>query len=178
MYLSPLQYKWQMPVYVGFFKGLFRNFNMQTKQLSTYVYWKWQYIKSLLRPQLYNGNLILKYLSSGAVNFISASAKIRGVFPHQRSAKHIQSIGKIRNVLFLILSIFTIKYLSLFALRLVCFRQAGECPISGRFPKKCSVLKYQRLLWKWNSNLFSKSLYSDFVLHLCKKSLAVCHRTH
>lgn len=112
----------------GIFYGLFRNFNMHTKQLSTYVYWRWQYIKSLLGPQLYNGNLILKYFSSGAVNFISASAKIRGIFPCQWSTKLMQSIGKTRNVLILMLSIFTIKYLLLFALRLVCFRQAGECP--------------------------------------------------
>lgn len=40
-----------------------------------------------------------------------------------------------------------------------------------RIPKKCSVLKYQRLLWKWNCNLFSELLYNDFVLHLVKKVL-------
>lgn len=123
-----------------------------------------------------NGNLIWKYFSSGAVNFISVSAKIRGIFPGQRNFKHKTYVTYWKNQKYIHFNVKHISYLLLFALRFICFRQASECPIpiyreTGRILKKCSVLKYQRLIWKWNCNLISKSLHSNFVLHLVKKVL-------
>lgn len=132
--------------------------------------------KEPVKSPTYNGNLLLKYFSSGAVNFISISAKIRDIFPGQRSFKHKTHAKYWKNKKYIHFNVKYFSHLFLFALRFVCFRQAGECPIpiyweTGKIPKECSVLKYQRLLWKWNCNLLSKSLYSDFVLHLVKKVL-------
>lgn len=73
------------------FYGLLQT-NMQTEQLRRYTYWRWQYVNRQLscpvRSPTYNGNSILKYFSSEAVNFISLRARIGSIFPSLRGFKH------------------------------------------------------------------------------------------
>lgn len=75
-----------------------------------------------------NGNLILKHFSSGVVNFTSISAKIGSIFPGQRSLKHKTHVKYWKNKKYIHFNVEHFPHLLLFASRLVCFRQASECP--------------------------------------------------
>lgn len=79
-----------------------------------------------------NGNLILKHFSSGVVNFTSISAKIGSIFSWSEEFK-TQNTCKVLEKqeiysFYVNVNVKHFPHLLLFASRLVCFRQASECP--------------------------------------------------